>query len=60
MANVNINTDNCVGCGECADNCPASILEVVDGKVTVTDDDSCLTCETCVSVCEHDAISINS
>ncbi len=56
---VTINQDICEGCGECADNCPASILEMVDGKAQVTGElDDCLGCETCMSVCPSGAVKV--
>ncbi|RJQ32492.1 MAG: 4Fe-4S dicluster domain-containing protein [Peptococcaceae bacterium] len=60
MYNVTIDVEKCQGCGDCADNCPASILEVVDGKAQMTGDPAdCLGCETCVASCEHDAITVS-
>ncbi|MBF7081476.1 4Fe-4S binding protein [Desulfallas sp. Bu1-1] len=56
---VTVDRDLCEGCGECADNCPASILEMVDGKADVTGSlDDCLGCETCVSVCPSGAVKV--
>ncbi|MHB8918492.1 MAG: 4Fe-4S dicluster domain-containing protein, partial [Desulfocucumaceae bacterium] len=46
MYTVIVDRDKCEGCGECVDNCPASILEMVDGKADVTGDlADCLGCE---------------
>lgn len=60
MYMVTIDVEKCQGCGDCADNCPATILEVVDGKAQVTGDMAdCLGCETCVASCEHDAVTLN-
>jgi ferredoxin len=56
---VSIDRDKCEGCGECVENCPASILEMVDGKAEVTGDiEDCLGCETCVSVCNSGAATV--
>lgn len=56
---VTINSELCEGCGECADNCPVSMIEMVDGKAQVTGDmDECLGCETCVSVCPAEAVTV--
>jgi ferredoxin len=56
---VTIDRDQCEGCGECADNCPVSIIEMVDEKAKVTGEmDDCLGCETCVSVCPANAITV--
>ncbi|MCL6636299.1 MAG: 4Fe-4S binding protein [Peptococcaceae bacterium] len=59
MYNVTVNRDICEGCGECAENCPVSLFEMVDGKAEVTGDmEECLGCETCVSVCPSGAVKV--
>ena len=45
--NVNVDTDKCVGCGECVDVCPVEVYEIKDGKS-----------ESCVEVCETSAITV--
>ncbi|MEW6446951.1 MAG: 4Fe-4S binding protein [Bacillota bacterium] len=50
--------DKCEACGECVEACPAGILEMVDGKVQITDETACLGCETCITVCPTGAITI--
>ena len=52
---VTIDVDECVGCGVCADACPADAL-TVDGKCEV-DADKCVDCGTCIDECPTDAIS---
>lgn len=60
MYMVTVDRDKCEGCGECAENCPASILEMVDGKADVTGDtEDCLGCETCVTVCSSGAVTVS-
>ncbi|MCL5056514.1 MAG: 4Fe-4S binding protein [Actinobacteria bacterium] len=55
---VQVDRDKCEGCGECAETCPASVLEMVDGKAEVTSPDECLGCESCVSVCPSGAVTV--
>ncbi|MCL5075819.1 MAG: 4Fe-4S binding protein [Chloroflexi bacterium] len=56
---VTIETDNCEGCGECVEACPAQILSLNDHKAQVSGNlDECLGCEACVTVCESGAISV--
>ena len=43
--------EGCIGCGKCARNCPAGIIEMVDGKPMWTDN-KCVRCMSCLS-CEH-------
>lgn len=54
---VSVDAEKCNGCGECAENCPIGILELVDGKAEVVGDD-CMGCESCVEVCSTGAVSV--
>lgn len=56
--NVNVDTDKCVGCGQCAEVCPVSVYTMKDGKSDPANAEECLGCESCVEVCESDAISV--
>ena len=51
-----INTDDCIGCGACADACPMGVIEVKD-VATVVDADSCVGCEACLGACPVEAIT---
>ncbi|MDA3785336.1 MAG: electron transfer flavoprotein subunit alpha [Deltaproteobacteria bacterium] len=51
-----IDTEACIGCGLCEDNCPFEAIHVVDGKAVVND--SCTLCGTCVDYCEVAALAI--
>jgi ferredoxin len=48
----------CVGCGICADACPGSVLEVLEGKATTIEGraDACIMCGQCVAVCPSNAL----
>lgn len=52
---VTINTDECIGCGVCVDECPQEALSV-DGVCTV-DADACIDCGSCIDQCPVEAIS---
>lgn len=59
MFMVSINQDKCIGCGLCAESCPANILSVNDEKAFVSGDATeCMGCETCISVCPSEAVEI--
>ena len=50
--NVTVDADKCVGCG------PVEVYEMTDGKSSPAHAEECLGCESCVEVCEHDAINV--
>ena len=43
-------TDECIGCGACAADCPVECIAEGDGKY-VTDADKCIDCGNCADVC---------
>ncbi len=55
---VTVDTEKCVGCGECVDVCPVEVYELQDGKSNPVNADECLGCESCVEVCSSDAIEV--
>jgi Fe-S-cluster-containing hydrogenase component 2 len=55
---VTIDSDVCVGCGECARACPAQILTMANDKAQV-DGDDCMGCQSCVLVCPAGAIKVD-
>ena len=52
-----INTDECFGCGLCAEDCPLSAITMVDGLPRVNAD-ACVGCGLCASNCPAEAIEI--
>ncbi len=52
---VTINTDECIGCGVCVDECPQEALSVDD--VCSVDPDACIDCGSCIDACPVEAIS---
>lgn len=55
-----IDTDKCVGCGECLDTCPNNVFVMNEqtGKVEVANPDNCVVlCDKCAGFCAQEAIS---
>ncbi len=53
---LTVDSDKCIGCGVCEENCPFGAIRVVDGCAVV--DESCTLCGTCVDGCEPEALHI--
>ncbi|QSZ66455.1 4Fe-4S dicluster domain-containing protein [Methanofollis aquaemaris] len=52
-----VDSDLCVGCETCVDECPAEAITMEDG-IAVVDKDLCTDCGTCVDVCPAEAIQM--
>ncbi len=55
---VIVDSEKCIGDGECADVCPVEVYAMRDGKAVAVHMEECLGCESCVEVCDQDAIVI--
>lgn len=56
MALLEINREECIGCGACVDACPFGALKLVDNIAEV--DDKCTACGACLEVCPVSALSL--
>ncbi len=56
---IKIDEDACVGCGQCANTCHQSAIEIIDGKAKVVRDDACDGLGRCMPACPVNAISFS-
>jgi len=60
MLNFIVDTESCIGCGQCASDCPAMIISMETG-IPVIDQDLaqfCIGCLHCLAICTESSISI--
>lgn len=53
-----INTDKCIGCGECVAACPTQALARRDEKATLAFPAACTYCAACETLCPTYAIEL--
>lgn len=58
MSKPAINSEECIGCGACADACPQDVIAVADGVATCANPDDCIGCGACVDECPMGIIQI--
>jgi len=54
-----VDSEKCVGCGECVEICPVEVYELQNEKSVVVKEEECLGCESCMEVCEQKAITVS-
>lgn len=55
---VKIDLERCDGCGDCIEGCPMGIFQMASSKVQAVNEDDCITCNLCETVCPKFAITI--
>lgn len=55
---ITIDEAKCQTCGECISNCPVEIYKKEGDKIVVGSTDDCSFCQSCLSVCASEAITI--
>ncbi|HBC97167.1 MAG TPA: nitroreductase [Clostridium sp.] len=55
---IKIDTEKCIGCGQCARDCFPMCIEM-DGNTAKLNDNYCIKCGHCIAVCPKGAISID-
>lgn len=41
----------CNGCGLCAEECPANVFSIIDGKARPINEEECILCGHCLDIC---------
>ncbi len=61
MLDFTIDLETCIGCGQCASDCPAMIISMATGVPTITPDleSFCIRCMHCVAICSEGSVSIH-
>lgn len=54
----NIDTDKCISCGNCINNCPVGAIDYNDNGKAIIDEDKCISCSKCISACNFGAVEI--
>lgn len=55
---IMVNSEKCVGCGNCVKVCPNSVLQLINGKVKNVNEKRCDVNGYCMQFCPQDALSI--
>ena len=49
----------CIGCADCAKNCPAKVIEMKNHKPYLIDTEKCIRCFCCQELCPKKAVSVH-
>jgi len=55
---IKVDSLKCNGCGQCVEFCPVDVFEIDKEKSIPLRPQNCLGCDTCVAVCENEAIIV--
>jgi adenylylsulfate reductase, subunit B len=55
---IEIKRDLCVGCGNCSDICPGSLIRLKEGTAVIPRPERCWGCASCVKECPSEAIAL--
>jgi ferredoxin len=60
VVTLSLDTNQCVGCGMCADVCPHGVFTVNDRIAHIQDKDLCMECGACAKNCPPKAIIVDA
>jgi len=60
MLDFTIDVETCIGCGQCASDCPAMIIDMETGIPTISKEleSFCIGCMHCVAICSEGSVQI--
>ena len=56
---VTVDPEKCNGCEECSETCTTGVFEMRNGRSLPVHEKDCVGCESCVGICEGQAIRVN-
>lgn len=60
VVTLQLNQENCSGCGMCMVVCPHAVLRMNNGRVRIANRDSCMECGACAMNCPTDALFVQA
>lgn len=58
MSDFVLDTERCISCGLCVQDCLPGALQMVEGRPALTQPERCMGCLHCLAVCPHGAITM--
>jgi NAD-dependent dihydropyrimidine dehydrogenase PreA subunit len=55
---ITVDGTKCTVCGECVKMCPSEVYKIENGRLIVGNADDCSFCQSCISVCVPNAITV--
>lgn len=56
---LQLDTEKCIGCGNCAEVCPHRVFKLENNKAVIDDYNGCMECGACATNCPVEAIHVN-
>ena len=58
MFTIEIDSEKCIGCGECVYICPMEVYELQNGNAVPVNEADCVGCASCIEMCGQEAITV--